>query len=79
MPRIRKTTVRNQNAKLNKRVRVKLIKAKINTGGVKVINTLEKKDVVTYSTPHILDREANDKIIQNLLKRHSKLLKRLAE
>ena len=35
-------------------------------------------------TPHGLevqtyDREVNDEIIQNLLKRHSKLLKRLAD
>lgn len=54
-------------------------KVNFNIGGVKMINVVEKKIPVTYSTSHTLDREVNERNIQSLLKRHSKLLKRLAE
>ena len=58
------------------------IMSKINFdfGGAKMINVVEKKNSpVTYSTSHNVDWETNEKNIQNLLKRHAKLLKRLAE
>lgn len=82
MPRIRKRTLkkkstRNTNHKLTKKIK---IKAKTNIGGVKMPIVVEKDNSqITYSTSHSLDQDKNRKNIENLVKRHAKSLKRLAD
>jgi len=56
MPRIRKRAIKKstrvQHKKLSTRIK---LKTKNDMGGIKMINVVEKKNQVTYSTSHILE------------------------